>query len=93
MALYFPSDCITPVDRIEYTYRCQELLRLWHNEVGTTYREKKITKEEWDTFQTKTFLPANHEIANAMDEARTSLKNSTKWNIDIKGLFDVSREL
>jgi hypothetical protein len=48
----YPVDCITPVQRTEYVYRCQELLRLVHNVMGTWYRDG-ITQNVWNKLPTK----------------------------------------
>lgn len=42
----YPVDCITSAQRTEYAYRCQELLRLLHNAMGTWYREG-LTLTQW----------------------------------------------
>jgi len=44
--LSFPANCKTPVDRTEYAYHCQELLRLLHNVMGKWFREG-ISSAEW----------------------------------------------
>jgi len=48
----FPVDCVTPAQKTEYAYRCQELLRQLHNVMGTWYREG-IPLELWDRLPTR----------------------------------------
>ncbi len=85
--LPFPVDCVSPADRTEYAYRCQELLRLEHNRMGKLFREGKISSAEWVAFKAKQ-QPAIDMTIDAILEARASLKQSTKWNIDIEALIE-----
>ena len=48
----FPVDCVTPAQKTEYAYRCQELLRELHNVMGTWYREG-ISRQLWDRLPTR----------------------------------------
>ena len=83
MALTFPGDCTTPAERTEYSYRAQELLRLDHNVKGQDFKDSKISKSEFDTYQENVFLPKSDEIVKNLLEQRALLKKSNKWNIDI----------
>lgn len=42
----FPGNVTTPADKLEYAYRCQELLRLLHNDF-VDWRENVWKPEKW----------------------------------------------
>ena len=84
MTYKYPLNCNTPAEKIEYWYRAEELLRLEHNEMGKKFREGKIFQAEWDRYQKEDFEPRNIKIHQGINENRELLKQSTKWEIDIK---------
>ena len=61
--IIFPSNCKSNRDRFEFAYAAQEKLRLEHNEMGRRFREKEITKEEWEKYLDNNFNPKNRELS------------------------------
>jgi len=77
--LEYPVNCITPTQRIEYAYRCQELLRLTHNLMGEWYREG-ITENKWDK------LPEKLKIRYPYQPQLSS----EKWQDFKSGVFEIA---
>ena len=50
--LGYALNCITPAQRTEYAYRCQEVLRLLHNTMGLWCREG-LTQTQWNKLPVK----------------------------------------
>jgi hypothetical protein len=47
---YPTLSCVSPADKLEFCYIAQEKLRAEHNQIGTDFREGKITQEDWDLY-------------------------------------------
>ena len=52
MAISYPTDCDSPRRRLEYLYRAQELLRLFHN-VFSRWRRTGLTQTQYNKLPAK----------------------------------------
>ncbi len=59
----YPVEITQDIEKLEYTYRSQEKLRLEHNEMGRKFREGKITKNEWEVYKETDFNPKSQIIS------------------------------
>ncbi len=79
----FPGDCITPSQRTEYAYRCQELLRLLHNAMGTWGRDG-LTLTQWNKFPAKIQTRYPYQLKLPIEQwndFRSNIFESTSNNI------------
>ena len=53
----YPLTVNLPIEKLEYLYRAEELLRLQHNEMGRQFRKGEIAQEEWQTYLKEYFDP------------------------------------
>jgi len=72
-------------DRIEYLYRFQELLRLYHNKKGLDFRDGKITEEEFRNFQSTWFNPRNNLVCAEINKCKEHFKKIAV-DIDIESI-------
>ena len=72
-------------DRIEYLYRFQELLRLYHNKKGQEFRDGKITEKEFKEFQSNWFDPRNNLLCAEINKCKQHFKQ-VSVDIDINGI-------
>jgi hypothetical protein len=86
MALKYPTDCTTSIDKIEFCYIAQETLRLDHNIKGKDFRDGKLTETEWNTYREGIFRPKSMLISEEILAHREELKKSTKWVVDLDSL-------
>lgn len=70
-----------PIEKLEYSYRSQELLRLEHNETGAKFRAKEITEKEWQRYLEEEFEPRSkiigYEVARLRQEIDFSIITTT----------------
>ncbi len=83
----YPADCLTDADHTEYLYRAEELLRLEHNDMGTKYREGKITGAAWDAFRNE-WDERSLALTQEIVAYRRKHKESKRWAIDVVALFE-----
>jgi len=57
-----PKECDTNEQKAEYLYRCEEKLRLLHNEYGAAARAGKMSMEDFRAWQTGKFQAQAQEI-------------------------------
>jgi len=57
-------------NRIEYLYKFQELLRLYHNKKGEDFRDGKITEKEFKDFQSNWFNPRNNLLCLEINKCK-----------------------
>jgi len=74
--LNYPLLVDKQIEQIEYAYRAKELLRLEHNEVGKTYRDGIITREEWQNYLKNEFDPRSKIIEFEVSRLAKGLKFS-----------------
>ena len=86
MEVNIPLEINKDNDKIVWLYRAVELMRLEHNEKGAKFRNKEISKEEWDDY-TKEHLDKTVIISAKINEIKSNMKNDTKYSIDIKEIF------
>jgi len=70
-------------DRIEYLYRFQECLRVYHNVKAKELKDGKITKKQFKDFQSNWFIPRDDLICAEILICRKVFKNDTAIDIDI----------
>ena len=72
-------------DRIEYLYRFQELLRLYHNKKGKDFSDGKIEEKEFRNFQSNWFNPRNNLICVELNKCKEHFKQ-VHTTIDIDSI-------
>jgi len=63
-------------DRIEYLYKFQEALRLFHNEKAKDFKAGRMTKAKFRRFQDEWFNPRNSLLCAKINECKERLKQS-----------------
>lgn len=86
--LTVPFNITTASDKTEYAYIAQEALRLEHNKKGKDYRDGKISKEEWLSWEEDYFRPRSGAITAEILKNRILLKNSARYTIDLENDFE-----
>lgn len=51
----YPLLANQPIEKLEWVYRAEEVLRLEHNAMGDQYRSGKITEAQWNDYLLKSF--------------------------------------
>jgi len=77
MKINYPKE-LKEKDKMAYLYRMQELIRLEHNEKGKDYREKKISREEFDDYCNDNHMKKQRIIADEILKIRKEMKNDDK---------------
>ncbi len=88
LALKTPTSVVTNENKIAYSYRAQEKLRLLHNIKGKDFREGRLTKEQWESWKTSYFEPRNAAISLQIIEAKKTLKTATIYTVDMEKDFE-----
>lgn len=81
--IVYPAGAATAAEKTAFLYRLSEKLRLEHNEMGAKFRNKTISKIEWDTYLSKFNVKHKKMIDDLLAE-RDKLKNDDSWNIDLE---------
>lgn len=72
-------------DRVEYLYRFQEVLRLFHNKKARDYRDGKITLMQFRILQEGWFEPRNHFLCIELNKCKKHFKQVI-MDIDINNI-------
>lgn len=59
-------------DRIEYLFRYNEILKLYHNKIGQKYKDGKITLTEFREFQNEWFEPRFQLISTEINKCKSN---------------------
>lgn len=86
------------IEKLEWVYRAEEVLRLEHNEMGRQYREGIITEAQWKEYLSLSFDEKSKLLGNEKSKLRdavgysiaTSSKEFQKKESDEKELFKKS---
>lgn len=84
----------TPLQKLRWLHRAQELLRLQHNQMGADFRNGLITQQEWDDYVAQ-FETRNSRLLRAMTIVRDNigLTDLTPEERDqSKAIFDDGRD-
>lgn len=84
--IVYPQQVKTPSEKTSYLYRLYEKLRLQHNEMGSKYHDKIISKQEWASYLSK-FNIKHDLIINDLLTARAALKSDNFWDINLETAF------
>ena len=86
-----PKEITTAKDKMAYSLRLVEKLRLEHNAKGALVdKESPTAVAEFHEWQSKVFEPVQQEALMYANEAKQAMYQDTKWDkdIDAKSLLD-----
>lgn len=69
----YPLLADEPIEKLEWVYKAQEVLRLEHNEMGRQYREGIIKEYQWDEYLAKSFDEKSKWLGHEASVLRTEL--------------------
>lgn len=82
----YPADADNNFKKYYICYHLQQKLQDKHNEIGEKYKNKKITKKEWETFHDAWFEPRMRLVLNEVLRLRQLAKNHD-WGVNIDDIF------
>lgn len=71
--LDYPLLADKPIEKLEWVYHAQEILRLEHNEMGRQFREGIITEQQWNEYLEKSFDEKSKWLGYEASILRTEL--------------------
>lgn len=74
--------------KIAYAYKAQEDLRILHNQKSTEYRDGKLSKTEWMTWEKDFFEPRSNAICVEIIKQKNLLKKEAIYSIDMEKDFE-----
>ena len=86
-----PKEITTAKDKMAYSLRLVEQLRLEHNAKGALVdKQSQTALAEFHEWQSKVFEPVQQEALMYANEAKQAMYQDKKWDaqIDAKGLLD-----
>lgn len=78
----YPVEVKTDQDKLEFTLRAKEILRLEHNVMGDKFRNGEISELEWKAYWDNDFFPKNQIIAIANGTVNKVLGLTTRETIE-----------
>jgi len=84
----FPAGVTTAAEKTAFLYRLQERMRLEHNDMGQQFRNKLISRYEWDEFL-RWWNEDNDQIVTEILAARAELKADNSADIPFEEIFSV----
>jgi len=87
MRIVYPLTVLSTEKKLAFLYRLQEVLRLKHNDEGKKYRNKEITKEQWETFLSGYFNFRSDVITSEILRIKTIVTESTKYTVNLTANF------
>jgi len=83
----YPSICDNDMKKMAYIQRAQEVLRLKHNAMGALYRNKKITKQQWEDFVKNYFDPRSDAVVQEILKLRHNFRAAKTFSVDLDNDF------
>src|SRR3990167_8175105 len=59
----YPAEVDTDIEKLEFSSRAEELLRLEHNVMGARFRDGEITLAQWNRYVKEDFEPRSKKIS------------------------------
>ena len=85
--LKYPSGISKPEHKTKYLYRLQEIMRIQYNQMGKKFRNKEISRQEWDNFN-KEWNTKMDVLIGEILQAREQFKKDSSISIDIDTVFE-----
>ena len=63
----------TDSEKIEFSIRAEELLRLEHNIMGAKFRNSEITEAQWNNYLRDEFMPRSRKLGSEIGRLRGAL--------------------
>src|SRR3990167_2748102 len=79
--LKYSYEVKTDKDKLEFSVRTEELLRLEHNEMGARFRNAEISESEWSNYLKNDFVPKSRMISGNVAKVRDDMGINTKEKI------------
>lgn len=77
----YPILANQPIEKLEWVYRAEEVLRLEHNAMGQKYRDGALTEAQWHEYLNTSFTPKSHWLGHEHSVLRHALGYET---LDVK---------
>lgn len=82
--LKYSYEVKTDKDKLEFSVRTEELLRLEHNEMGARFRNAEISESEWSNYLKNDFVPKSRMISGNVAKVRDDMGINTKEKIALE---------
>ena len=79
----YPIAVDTDQERLEFSIRAEELLRLHHNVKGEQYRDGKITKAQFEKYLSNFFIPRSRRVSAEAARVRDALGIKTIEQVNL----------
>ena len=74
----YPAQVDTDLEKIEFSSRAEELLRLEHNIMGAKFRDGEITEAQWTNYLSNDFVPKSRKISGEVARVKRVLGYTTR---------------
>lgn len=83
MAIDYPAEVKTDLEKFEYVSNAYEAIRLEHNASGAKFNKGDISDKEWNDYLTERFNPIHDAIMEENANLRANITVSATYNMDL----------
>ena len=80
--LKYPAEVDTDIEKLEFSSRAEELLRLEHNVMGAKFRDGEITLAQWNRYLIEDFTPMSLKISGENARVRKVMGITSSPSLD-----------